>query len=133
MAKELAKKILTIGRDKAEHTEKISESFDFGDSVIWDVALGIARPKWLRRFSDPLVVLGNTTIKATVTIKAWRDPAQPNKVYWSRTIEYSLEDSFKDPGDIYDQYPGELEWMDCTPYSIVASWASVNGGWIIGP
>ncbi len=128
MAKELAKMILRTGRDKAQHSEKASKDVDFGDNVKWDVVAGLFAPSC----SDPLVVLGNCTIKAEITIKAERDPVQADKAWWSRTIEYSLNDSFKDPGDIYDQYLGELEWMDCTPYSIRASWSSVNGGYVIG-
>jgi hypothetical protein len=52
--------------------------------------------------------------------------------FWGRFITFSLDDAFKDPGDIMDKYPGELEWMDCTPYKIVASFASVNGGKVVG-
>jgi hypothetical protein len=98
------------------------------EDVLYDVVMGFVAPS----LSDPLVVLGDFTVQATMTIKAWRDPAQPNKVYWGRTIDYSVRDSFKDPGDVLDKYPGEVEWMDCTPYAIIADWSSVNGGWIIG-
>lgn len=132
MGKILAGRILSIGRDEATITLNYQERFDLGGGsadILYDVAMGLIAPP----FSDPLVVLGHCTIEATMTIRAWRDPAQPNKAYWSRIIEYSMNDSFKDPGDLFDKYPGEVEWLDCTPYDIVANWESVNGGWVIGP
>jgi len=55
-----------------------------------------------------------------------------NTATWTLKIEYSMTDSFKDPGDLFDDYPGEIEWMLCNPYDITASWDYVNGGTVIG-
>ena len=132
IGKALAKHILWIGKNESTITYPVSESFDFGGStadILIDVITGLVAPS----LSDPLVVLGNFTINATVTVKARRDPVQADKAYWSRTIDYSMSDSFSDPGDLHDQVPGEMEWIGCQPYAITASWTSVNGGWVIGP
>jgi RHS repeat-associated protein len=132
MGKALAKQILWIGMKECTITYPASKQFDFGGStadVLIDVVTGLVAPS----LSDPLVVLGDFTINATITVKAWRDPVNPNKAYWSRIIEYSLNDSFSDPGDLLDQVPGAVEWVGCQPYDIKANWTSVNGGSVIGP
>lgn len=51
---------------------------------------------------------------------------------WYCKIEFSLQDWFKDPGDIMDKYPGEIEWMDCTPYKIVAYFSFGDIGKVFG-
>jgi hypothetical protein len=83
---------------------------------------------------DPLVVLGNGRLVAEIKIQAKRvlDPnGNPTfRVFWSSFIEYKVKDAFKDPGDLHNEFPGELEWMDCTPYLIIGYFASLNTGYV---
>jgi len=133
MAENLAKNMLNTGANERTLTiPGYSLPLDFGgqmQSLLFRVMLGWALPE----YSNPLVVLGNTTINATITITASRDPRQPNKILWNRRVDYWLKDEFSDPGDVFDRTPGIVEWMGCQPYDIIVEWASVNGGWELGP
>jgi len=130
-AKNLAKSLIESGGIYAIETYEDELELDFGGllpEVISKVIKGLIDPS----NSDPLVVLGNCTIKAEITITAVINPLHRSVAYWGRIITFSLDDAFADPGDIMDKYPGELEWMDCTPYKIIANFAGVNGGIVVG-
>jgi hypothetical protein len=77
------------------------------------------------------------TIAATIRISAERQKNASgewiNKGPWSARVEYSVLDRFKDPGDVFDRYPEDVEWFDCEPYPITANWDYVNGGFVFGP
>jgi RHS repeat-associated protein len=127
-AEDFAKLMLSMGKDQATTTILRSLDYDFAVSLE-SLLLDLVRGK-------PLVVLGNGTLHAKITIKATRDTDSKgrgmNRATWTLKIDYSMEDEFKDPSDWFDSVPGEEEWIGCHPYKIVASWSYVNGGKVWG-
>jgi len=125
----LAKNLLKQGELFAIKTYTDEIRIDFGggmNDVLYQVVKGLIDPP----DSNPLVVLGNCTIKVNITISAWLHPSGALAT-WYCQIKFSLRDWFKDPGDIMDSYPGEIEWMDCTPYKIIADFSIVDIGTVL--
>jgi len=123
-----AKLMLDMGKNQASASFTRKHEYEFATSkmgLFSDVFTG-----------DPLVVLGGGELVANITIEVKRDMDlqgnYKNTATWTLKIEYSMTDEFKDPGDLFDKYPGEVEWMLCNPYDIKASWDYVNGGTVIG-
>jgi hypothetical protein len=81
---------------------------------------------------DPLVVMGNGSITASVWITAkrcfdtthgWTDEAE-----WSAYIEYNVCDPFADPMNLFDVLPWEWELPGGKPYAITCSWTKILSG-----
>jgi len=126
-AEGVTKIMLDAGLNEAGASYPRSWDYDFMEGLggLW----GIMQVK-------PLTVLGNGTVTAEIKITTERlTDSQGNYINKGRyhlKISFHMEDEFKDPGDIFDKVPGEIEWWGCTPYTIFADWSYVNSNEVWG-
>ncbi len=130
LAKEVAISAISFGLNgQISITTEMTIDYDFAPSGA-SLAVSLVT-------GNPLVVLGSGSVTATATITVRRlqnsEGELTDFIEWSLHIDYSVEDEFKDPGDIFDTTPEEVEWPSCQTYPITADWSYVNGGLMVVP
>ena len=68
-----------------------------------------------------LFAVGNTSIKADADCDVAAD-CTARMYAFSCNLNYGVQDAFKDPADIFDLFPGDIEIPGGTPYAITANW-----------
>jgi hypothetical protein len=119
-AKTLAREMLSKGQYEDSKTIPGSIPYDFAPGGTVGFLKGVAN-------LDPLVVLGNGSVKAVATIRVKRlhdGTKWLNAAKWDAEISYSVDDPFEDVCDINNKKPGNQDLPGSTAYRITGYWES---------